>query len=176
MLHDVLAFVSRFAAQNREHDYLCNKRSGGIENHVVESASTRGEKALMPLIQTGNQRRAEQSDRCPLQAPWSAEPRKSSTPGAEKQDAHYGVTNNVPGLSEHVVPESDSGHLHSEEKMKNRIENPGRMSARAQVCGFKRNNCNPDNRGQPNLEDSFARGSQFSHSSNAKIASTFVRS
>ena len=115
----------------------------------------------MPFIQGGHEGRGQQSDRGPLQAPTGAEPRKRRAPRAEQKQAKREVADEVSSLAQQHVPWREPAGIHSEQKMKDRIQDPRRMIRRPDVRRFDADDRQPYGRRQPYLQDPLGRRSQW---------------
>src|SRR5438067_8108725 len=59
------------------------------------------------------------------------------------------------------MPRREPRQIHSEHKMKDRIQNPPGMFGRAELCGFEGYNRQPDDRREPHPQDSLGGRSQL---------------
>jgi len=85
--------------ENREHRDLCGERGTAVEHNVAQRARSGVQKALMPLIEHWDKRRAQERNCSPLQAPSRAQPGKSGTPRAKQKNTQCEVANKVSGLT-----------------------------------------------------------------------------
>src|SRR6266849_10272976 len=96
-----------------------------------------------------------------LRAPSRAKPGEGGAPRAKQKNAQDEVANNVSSLAEQGMPHHKLRRIHVKQKMKDRIKNSSGMVGRAEVCGFDRDDRQPDRRREPYLQYSLGRGSQL---------------
>ena len=98
----------------------------------------------MEFIEGRNQRGAHECEHGPLQAPSRAEAGECAAPGAEKKNAQRGVSDKVPGLAQYDVQNLKPLRAHSEQIMKDWIENSAGMFRGAEVARFHDYDRQPD--------------------------------
>ena len=64
-------------------------------------------------------------------------------------------------LAQEHVPNRELRRIHTEQKMKNWIEDAAGVFSRAQIGGFNGDHRQPNGGRQPDLDDSLGRGSQL---------------
>ena len=115
-----------------------------IEDHITEHARPRRQKTLMNFVEGRDQCCADKCQCRPLQAPSRAESWEGAAPRAEQKNAKSKIADKVPGLAKHRVQDRESVPTHPKQIMKNRIENLPGMLGRAEVCGFRNDDCQPN--------------------------------
>ena len=81
-------------------------------------------------------------------------------PGAEKQEAQYAVADDVAGLANEEVPVLEVVPVHAEKEMQDGIENPAGVVGGEISGGFDGDDDQPQNRGDPSLQNIVAIGVQ----------------
>jgi hypothetical protein len=117
----------------------------------------------MPFIKAGHDRGSKESDGRPTQHPThvtSAHRGQSCAPRAEKQNAEDGVADDVAPFANEEVPVFEVQVVQAEKVMQQRIQNSAGVGGGGEICGFDRNDDEPQNRGDPRLQKIFSVGVQ----------------
>lgn len=122
---------------------------GAIEHNIVKCSSSRGDVALMPLIERSDKGSSNPSRESPLRRP-AFKRRPTGAPSAKKQPAENAVTENVSGLTGEPVPEFKAGGIERpEEPGEEREKKTAGVTGREQVRGLGGDNKSPENGREP---------------------------
>ncbi len=125
---------------------------------------------MVPLVEAGDESCAQNCDRCPAQRPPRAgHDGQRGTPGAEKKEAECGVTNDVTGLANVEVPVLEADPIHVKKEVQDGIENPAGVVGGKIGSGFDGDHNQPQNRGDPSLQNFVAIGIQEQESGCARL-------
>src|SRR5207248_3351102 len=86
--------------------------------------------------------------------------RQGFSPGAEQEETQHGITNDVTGLAQNVMPGFEMGLVYAEEEMKNRVQDVAGVLAGEVGRGFNTNNDQPENGGDPRFNEVLLGGAQ----------------
>ena len=114
----------------------------------------------MPFIEAGDQESPEHCEACPTNGPLARLRRQSFSPGAEQEETQQGVTDDVTGLAQKVMPGLEMGRVDAEEEMKNRIQNMAGVLSGEVGRGFNGDDDQPEDSGDPRLEKVLPVGAQ----------------
>ena len=121
----------------------------------MERAGARGEEALMPFVQGGDEGGGEQCHSRPNHRPVRVSSKGNAvSPAAIDQQAQEPVSEDVPRFAKREI---DGGKLlkrHSEEMMKQGKENSAGVRRREQVGGFESDDAQPEECRQPSSNES----------------------
>jgi len=151
--------VVGFSGEECEQDLGCDS-SGGIKHHILPASGAGGKESLMPFVEAGDQESPEHCEACPTNGPLARLRRQSFSPGAEQEETQQGVTDDVAGLAQKVMPGLEVGRVDAEEEMKNWIQDMAGVLSGEVGRGFDSNDDQPEDSGDPCLEKVLPVGAQ----------------
>ncbi len=108
----------------------------------------------MPLVEAGYDCRSENRDHRPAQSPPNiVHCGQGRMPGAEKKNAQNAITDDVAGLANVEMPEFEARPIHAKKKMQDRIKDPAGVMRREPRGRFNGDHDEPQNRGDPCLQN-----------------------
>jgi len=132
----------------------------GIKDHILPASGAGGKKSLVPLVEAGDEESPEHGEACPARGPPARLHRQGFSPGAEQEETQHGITNDVTGLAQNVMPWFEMGLVYAEEEMKNRVQDVAGVLAGEVGRGFNTNNDQPENGGDPRFNKVLPVGAQ----------------
>jgi len=145
--------------EEREQDLGCDS-SGGIKDYILPASGAGGQESLVPFVQAGDQQSPEHREACPTNGPLARFGRQGFSPGAEQEETQQGITDDVTGLAENVMPGFEMALVYAEEEMKNRVENMTGVLAGEVGRGFNGDDDQPENGGDPRFNKVLPVGAQ----------------
>jgi len=115
----------------------------------------------VPLVEAGDESGPENCDGRPARRPRHvAHRRQAGAPGAKKQDTQDAIANYMAGLADEEVPNLEPLPVHAEEKMQHGIKDAAGIAGGKQRRRFNGDEDEPENGGDPGLQDVVAIGVQ----------------
>ena len=148
-----------FSGEECEQDLGCDS-SGGVKDHILPASGAGGQESLVPFVQAGDQQSPDHGEACPTKGPLARFRGQSFSPGAEQEKTQQGITDDVTGLAQKVMPGLEMGRVDAEEEMKNRIQDMAGVLSGEVSRGFNRDNNQPEDSGDPRLEKVLPVGAQ----------------
>lgn len=154
-MDSVLARFPRPFPPKENEDLSCDP-SARIQNNVLPASGSRGNEALVPLVEAGYKCSTQHRDVRPARCPHGiGHCRQSCAPRAKKQNTQNAVTDNVSAFTNQEVPGFEALRIQAEKEMQQRIENPAGIGRRKHGSGFEGNDNEPEDRGCPRLQKIF---------------------
>ena len=145
----------------QKNNHLRSQTGASVENYILPASSSGWKEALVPFVETGDENGSKNCDRCPTRRPLRVVHRRQRrAPGAEEQNAQDGVADDVAGFADEEVPNFEMIPVHAKQKMQQRIENPAGVVRRKQGAGLDGDKNEPEDRGDPGLQNVVAIGVQ----------------
>jgi hypothetical protein len=115
----------------------------------------------VPLVEAGDESSAQNRDGRPTRRPLHIAHRgQGGAPRAEKQNAQRAIADDMSCLANEEVPVFKVLPVQAEEEMQHGIENAASVMGRKQCAGFDGNDDQPENGGDPRLENFMSIGAQ----------------
>jgi len=149
--------LSRGNLDPGQNQYLRSDTGRCVEKDVVNRTGTSRDETLMPLVKTRHQRGSQDGDSGPTQSPaFISQGRQRLAPGTEKKNAQQAVTENVAALANVEVPVLELAVVNAEEEVQQGIKKAAGVMRRKISARLNRDNDQPQNGGDPRLENMVA--------------------
>lgn len=137
-----------------EYQDLRRHSRASVQHDILPPAGARWEKALVPLVQTGHQNGSQKRNAGPAPGPFGTINRgQGRSPGTKKKNTQDGVSDHMTTLANVEMPLVEPGPIQTKEVMQQGIENPAGVIRREQSARFNGNHNQPQDRGNPCLQN-----------------------
>jgi len=115
----------------------------------------------VPFVQAGDQDGSQHRESRPAKSPSGAiDVRQSFAPGAEQQNAQHSIAEDVPALADVEVQMLEVPVVHPKQEMQQRIKHAAGVVGRGEVRRFNGDDDQPQDCGDPGLQNPVAVGAQ----------------
>jgi len=141
---------------------LCTDAGASVQQNIAWRSGARRDKALVPLVQAGDECGSKHGDAGPSHRPLRISCYMHGfPPGAEQKEAKQPIAENVAALAYEKVPLFEVQRIDAKQKMQQRIKNPAGIVGRKPRGRLNRDDDQPQNCGDPRFESLMTVSSQL---------------